>query len=80
MMDIHPIWDDYPQVKQRLIKVNQAIESHIRIKDKNVKKIIHDVMNSGGKLLRPAYALLCSEMCPEYDEKKAIVIAASLET
>ena len=79
-MSIHPMWDDYPHMKERLLKVNQTLEAHIRIKDENIKAIIKEVMNSGGKLLRPAYALLCSEMGSDYNQKKSVAIAASLET
>lgn len=79
-MEIHPFWHGYPELRKRLAKVNQVIHSHIRIKDQNIKGIINDVINSGGKLLRPAYAILCSEIGPEQDEDKAIAIAAALET
>src|SRR5690625_97949 len=79
-MKIHPIWNDYPEINNRLLKVDQVIQSHIRIKDKKVRAIINDVVDSGGKLLRPAYALLCSQIGPEQDEDKALAIAAALET
>src|SRR5690625_5727416 len=79
-MKIHPIWNDYPEINNQLLKVDQVIQSHIRIKDKKVRAIINDVVDSGGKLLRPAYALLCSQIGPEQDEDKALAIAAALET
>lgn len=79
-MEIHPIWHDYPQINNQLIKVNQVIDKHIRIKDKQIQAIIKEAMNGGGKLLRPAYALLCSEIGPDFNQDKAIAIAAALET
>ncbi|WP_440897271.1 polyprenyl synthetase family protein [Amphibacillus sp. Q70] len=79
-MEIHPIWHDYPKLNKHLLKVNQVIDTHIRIKDKKIQVILKETMNAGGKLLRPAYALLCSEIGPDYDQDKAIAIAAALET
>ena len=35
---------------------------------------------SGGKLLRPAYSLLCAQIGPENDPEKAVAVAAALET
>ncbi|HHU20165.1 MAG TPA: polyprenyl synthetase family protein [Bacilli bacterium] len=79
-MEIHPFWHGYPELNHQLIKVDQVIHSHIRIKDKKIKAIINEVIQSGGKLLRPAYALLCSKIGSDQDQDKAVALAASLET
>lgn len=79
-MDIHPIWNGYPELKKQLSNVNKVIQSHIQIRDKELKSIINDAVDSGGKLLRPAYVLLCSKIGPEQDQEKATAIAAALET
>lgn len=80
IMEIHPFWNGYPELKNQLLKVDQVIHSNIRVKDLKVRGIINDFVQSGGKLLRPAYALLCSNIGPERDEEKATALAASLET
>lgn len=80
IMEVHPFWQDYPELNHQLIKVTQVIQSHIRIKDKKVKNTINEVISAGGKLFRPAYALLCSKIGPEQDQDKAIALAAALET
>lgn len=79
-MEIHPLWHGYPELKNQLLKVDQVIHSHIQIKDKKIKEIINEVIQSGGKLLRPAYALLSSQIGPEQDQDKATAMAAALET
>ncbi|WP_017470323.1 polyprenyl synthetase family protein [Amphibacillus jilinensis] len=79
-MEIHQMWRDYPELNQDLIKVMQLIEDHIRIRDKRVNETLKDVIHAGGKLLRPAYTLLCSQIGAEYNKDKAIAIAAALET
>lgn len=78
-METHPIWHDYPELNSRLVMMKQVIDKNIRIKDKEIKAIINEVMNAGGKLLRPAYMFLCSEIGPNYDEDKAIGLAAAIE-
>ncbi|MBM7543197.1 polyprenyl synthetase family protein [Amphibacillus cookii] len=78
-MEIHQMWRDYPELNQDLIKVIKLIEDHIRIKDKRVNETLREVIRAGGKLLRPAYTLLCSQIGTEYDKDKAIAIAAALE-
>lgn len=80
IMKVHPFWHGYPELNHQLIEVNRVIQAHIRIKDKKIKNMINEVVQAGGKLLRPAYALLCSKIGPEQDQAKAIALAASLET
>lgn len=80
IMEVHPFWQDYPELNHQLIKVTQVIQSHICIRDKKIKNTINEVISAGGKLFRPAYALLCSKIGPEQDQDKAIALAAALET
>ncbi|WP_400245089.1 polyprenyl synthetase family protein [Niallia sp. JL1B1071] len=79
-MRVHQMWDTYPELKNDLSKVLQLIESNIRVRDKVVEKTIKDLIYSGGKLLRPAYSLLCSQIGPSKDKNRAIAVSAALET
>lgn len=79
-MRVHQMWDTYPELKNDLSKVLQLIESNIRVRDKVVENTIKDLIYSGGKLLRPAYSLLCSQIGPSKDKNRAIAVAAALET
>lgn len=80
MVSTHPLWHDYPNLSQNLNQVEAVINQHIRIKNKKIEAQIRRVAENSGKMLRPVYALLCSQIGPDYDEEKAIAIAAALET
>lgn len=79
-MRVHQMWNDHPELQTDLTSVLQLIESNIRVRDKIVEKTIKDLVHSGGKLLRPAYSLLCSQIGPKQDKEKSIAVAAALET
>ncbi|WP_182201767.1 polyprenyl synthetase family protein [Paraliobacillus salinarum] len=79
-MRVHPMWDKYPELKNDLESVLNLINSNIRIRDKKVNAIIKEMIFAGGKLLRPTYSLLCSNIGPDQDKERAIAVAAALET
>ncbi|GGM36549.1 geranylgeranyl pyrophosphate synthase [Paraliobacillus quinghaiensis] len=79
-MRVHPMWNSFPALQADLANVLELIDTHIRVRDKTIEKTIKDLVHSGGKLLRPAYSLLCAEIGPEYDKEKATAVAAALET
>lgn len=79
-MEIHPIWNDYPVLKKKLQATMQTMEKSVRLKNKEVEKAVLALMNAGGKMLRPAYCLLFAEFGPKQDDKKAISLAAAIET
>lgn len=78
-MKLHPLWADYPTLQKELIETRTLMESSVRLKNKEVEQAILTMIESGGKLLRPAYQLLFSRFGVETDRKKAIAIAASIE-
>lgn len=78
-MSVHPMWDAYPELKEDLIRVLQAIESHIRIHDQAIEQRIRQYIHASGKMLRPAYTLICSEIGPERDKDRAIAAAAAVQ-
>ena len=78
-MNIHPMWDQYPEIKQDLTDVLKVIDSNITLADKKAKKTIIDLLQAGGKLLRPAFFLLMGQV-GKYDNKDQLIhVAASLE-
>lgn len=79
-MRVHQMWDSYPTLKSDLASVLLLIDSHIRVRDKAVEAALKEKVRSGGKLLRPAFALLCAQIGPEYDKEKKVAVAAALET
>ena len=78
-MNIHPMWDQYPEVKQELVAVLNVVDAHITLRNKNAKKIVLDLLHAGGKLLRPAFFLLIAKVNEKYDKDQLIHVAASLE-
>ncbi|WP_226038359.1 polyprenyl synthetase family protein [Aquibacillus saliphilus] len=79
-MHVHNMWNDYPDLKNDLTMVLNLIESHIRVRNKTVNTTIKELVHSGGKLLRPAFSLLCAQIGSDNDNEKAIAVAAALET
>jgi len=78
-MGVHPMWDQYPQIKQDLAKVIELIDAHVKVRDPQIEKTVKDFIHSGGKMLRPTYSLLCSEIGPDQNKERSIAMAASLE-
>lgn len=78
-MKIHPMWKEYPQLQPELSQTLTLMEKSIQLKNKPVQQAILDMIQAGGKLLRPAYQLLFSQFGPEQDREKAVALAASIE-
>lgn len=79
---VHPMWGPYPRLQSDLQSVLQVIESHLQIHDKRIEATIKKLVYSGGKLLRPAYTLLCAQIgdASNLDKERSIAVAAALET
>lgn len=71
-------WDKYPVIKKDLESVINIMEKNTKCKDKIIEKSIKDLINSGGKLLRPAFVLISSRF-GEYKEEKSQALAAVVE-
>jgi len=78
-MNIHPMWDQYPEIKQDLTDVLKVIDTNITLRDKKARQTILDLLHAGGKLLRPAFFLLTAKAGEKYDRDQLIHVAASVE-
>lgn len=78
-MGVHPMWDSYPKLKKDLAKVIELIDAHVKVKDPQIEKTVKQFIHSGGKMLRPAYTLLCSEIGSSQNKEQSIAVAASME-
>lgn len=78
-MLIHPMWADYPEVASELTATLQLIQTEIKPQNTKVADALVDMINAGGKLLRPAYCLLFSQFSPKRDAEKMIALAAAVE-
>lgn len=79
-MEIHPMWNEYPVLKDKLQATLQTMEQAVSLKNKEVENAVLRLMHAGGKMLRPAYCLLFAEFGPKQDDKKAVALAAAVET
>ncbi|KMO45367.1 heptaprenyl diphosphate synthase [Lacticaseibacillus rhamnosus] len=78
-MKIHPMWHEYPTLAPELTSALTLIEKQITTNNTPVAKAIMEMINGGGKLLRPAYCLLFSRF-QDTDREKMIALAAAIET
>ena len=78
-MNIHPMWNQYPEIRENLADMIQVMEKNIKIREKQIEDNIKHLVQAGGKLLRPVYFLLSYEIGPHHDKDQAIAVAAALE-
>lgn len=78
-MKIHPMWHEYPTLAPELASALTLIEKQITTNNTPVAKAIMEMINGGGKLLRPAYCLLFSRF-QDTDREKMIALAGAIET
>lgn len=78
-MNIHPMWDRYPELATELATTLNLMEKSILLKNKDIETAILSMIHSGGKLLRPAYQLLFSQFGKDRNSEKATALAASIE-
>ena len=79
-MKIHPMWHEYPTLAPELASALTLIEKQITTNNTPVAKAIMEMINGGGKLLRPAYCLLFSRFQDTDREKMIALAAATLHT
>lgn len=78
-MKIHAMWQNYPTIQKELSQTLTLMEKTIQLNNAEVQGAILDMIHAGGKLLRPAYQLLFSQLGPNREPQKTIALAASLE-
>ncbi|MDZ5000212.1 polyprenyl synthetase family protein, partial [Clostridium perfringens] len=72
------IWNKYPELKQELVCVINLMKKNVKCKDKRIENSILELIESGGKLLRPAFVLIGSKF-GNPDKEKSIPTAAVIE-
>lgn len=78
-MQIHPMWEAYPELQSELIQTIELIDSRTHLRNKSIEHALVDMMNTGGKLVRPAYTLLFSTFGEDHDPNRARAFAAAIE-
>ncbi|GEL66549.1 polyprenyl synthetase family protein [Marinilactibacillus psychrotolerans] len=78
-MSIHSIWDEFPDLEKELKQTRQLIFSKIFIRNQQVNDAAKGIFQSSGKMIRPAYSLLFSQLGPKSEPERARVMAAAIE-
>lgn len=71
-------WSEYPVVKSDLEEVTKIMKKNIKCKEKLVENAILELINSGGKLLRPAFLIIAARF-GDFKEEEIYPLAAVLE-
>lgn len=71
-------WSEYPVVNNDLEEVIKIIKKNTKCKEKLVENAILELVNSGGKLLRPAFLIIAARF-GEFNEDEIYPLAAVLE-
>ncbi|WP_315077477.1 polyprenyl synthetase family protein [uncultured Clostridium sp.] len=71
-------WNEYPIVKNDLEEVIKIMKKNIKCKEKVVENAILELINSGGKLLRPAFLTIAARF-GEFKEEEIYSLAVVLE-
>lgn len=75
---MNKIWNNYPEIKNELKEVVALMKKYTKCKDKKIENSILDLIESGGKLLRPAFVLIGSKF-GDGDREKSVPTAAVIE-
>lgn len=81
MVKTHSMWNSYPNIQAPLRECLELIIEKTTIDNKEIEKTVTDLIESQGKLLRPAYFLLFSHLgnAPWDAHENIIAAAASTE-
>lgn len=72
------IWNSYPELKEELTSVLDLMKKNVKCKDKKIENSIVELIECGGKLLRPAFVIIGSKF-GNYDREKSVPTAAVIE-
>lgn len=79
-MNIHHMWDEFPEIKKHLYECLALIKVKTTIDNKQIQEAIFELLDSGGKLLRPAYFFLFSRLGDLEKQNQKQLISASAST
>lgn len=71
-------WKNYPDITEELENIKKIIKENVKSSEKEFHEAISPLVNSGGKMLRPAFLLLAARF-GEYNAGKIHNLAAAIE-
>lgn len=75
---MNKFWNEYPLVSEDLLAIKDILIKNMKSGDESINDILMDIVNSNGKMLRPAFVLIAGHL-GEYDSEKLFNIAAVIE-
>ena len=79
MTIVHPMWMEYPELHEELKQVKTMMHEVITIENEKIREAIWAVLESGGKMVRPAYLILFSMWNENRNKEEVHAVAAALE-
>lgn len=71
-------WGDYPIIQEEIESVKNIIAKNAKCKDKIIENSIIELLNSGGKMLRPSFTIIASHF-GEYNKERTHALASVME-
>ncbi|GAE86834.1 polyprenyl synthetase family protein [Acetivibrio straminisolvens] len=68
----------YPEIEKELALIEEFIYKNVRSRNRLLNETVSEIVQSGGKRLRPAFVILASQF-GKYNRKKVIPAAAAIE-
>jgi heptaprenyl diphosphate synthase len=72
------LWSKYPEIASELKLVEECIRENSNSRNKLLLEVTRDLIEAGGKRLRPAFAVISSKF-GRYDREKIIPLAGAME-
>ena len=72
------MWLQYPELRAEIEAVQNIMKKNIKCRDKKIEGSIMELLNSGGKMLRPSFTIISSHF-GDYDKDRARSLAAVME-
>ena len=79
MTIVHPMWMEYPELHEELKQVKTLMHDAITVENKQIREAIWAVLESGGKMVRPAYLILFSMWNENRNKEEVHAVAAALQ-
>lgn len=78
---MNDFWKEFPDVYDRLDQTCDLIKKQFNLRNKEIEEALLELTNAGGKLLRPAFFFLFTQLgdTKKQDKQQLIKIAASIE-
>ncbi|MFK4568111.1 heptaprenyl diphosphate synthase [Enterococcus sp. UD-01] len=78
---MNDFWKKFPDIQQQLVETRDLIKQQVHVRNKEIEHALIELTSSGGKLLRPAFFFLFTQLGDKQlqDRKQLIKIAASIE-